>query len=181
MASATEKMARRLEREKAEHSQTRRLLQAEITRIWRLVPSHHVNLMGVYPPLRRLLHVLGEAADLQDPARGVPIGDTMRSQFVHVGANASTSHTEASVATHARARHNTKVIRDEMEGLVRYFTKLLDDKAHSMARLVGSEEWEYPEPPKCQRTECSHRNRKQPFSAWQTGCVGCGRSLAEKV
>lgn len=182
-------LSRQLKNEKREHSETRRMLQREIERVWRLVPSHYITLMGVYPPLRKLFHVLAEAADLQDPSRGAPIEDVMRTQFVHVGDNASTSHTEAAVSSHARVRHNTQIIRTEMESLRKYFTKLLEDKARTLARLVGSEEWEYelPDAPVCWRKttdkdgniiwECPMRGRKQPYSAWYNGCGGCQREF----
>lgn len=186
--SASEKrileLQNQLASEQTKHAKTRNELQQEIARIWRLVPGYYINLMGVYPPLRRLLHVLAEAADLQDPSRGAPVEDTMRTQFVHTGENASASMTE-SAAEHSYYRtrvrgfsKDLRVLADDVQG---YVEKKLADDAHRFGQSLGISEWEYPEPPKCQRTTCPKRNRKQPFSAWQTGCVGCGRSLAEKV
>jgi len=128
-------LRRQLDNEQRAHAITRNELQREITRVWRLVPSHYINLMGVYPPLRRLLHVLGEAAALQDPARGAPIEDTMRTQYVAVGANASTSQTERGVLTHRRARAD-----------VAFISTKLDTLARDLANTVRATEWEYPVP-----------------------------------
>jgi hypothetical protein len=133
--SAIESLHKQLKDEKKAHARTRTELQAEIARTWRLVPSHYINLMGVYPPLRRLLHVLAEAADLQDPSRGAPIEDTMRTQFVHVGENASTSQTEAGVLSHRRSRAAVEEIRKQLD----YFT-------HRVSKLIPGAEYEYNPP-----------------------------------
>jgi hypothetical protein len=181
--SATEakirELSRQLEAEKRDHARTRNELQAEITRWQRLARPNILDLMGVYPPLRKLLNVLAEAADLQDPSRGSPIEDTMRTEYVAVGDRASTSSTERGVLTHARARHNVRVISGELEHLRSDFNARLDDKTHWLAKLVGGEEWEYPLPDKpiCHRKDCSHRGRKQGYRSWFTGCPGCGRSF----
>lgn len=133
---------RQLNNEKTAHAATRNELQAEIQRVWRLVPSHYVSLMGVYPAMRKLLHVLAEAADLQDPSRGAPVEDTMRTQFVHVGDNASTSATEAGEYTHRRQR-----------AVVEEMTKQLEWLTHKLSKLIPGTETEY-DPPQGECPEC---------------------------
>jgi len=128
--------------EKTAHAVTRNNLQAEIARIWRLDPGHYIPLMGAYPPLRKLLHVLAEAADLQDPSRGAPIEDTMRTQFVHVGEHASTSATEAAVSTH---RHQRAVVAEML--------KELDWMTHKLSKLIPGTDTEY-HPPDGECPEC---------------------------
>lgn len=137
-------LSRQLKNEKTAHSVTRNELKREVERVWRLVPTHYITLMGVYPPLRKLLHVLAEAADLQDPSRGAPVEDTMRTQFVPDGENASTSSTERGVLTHARVRAH-----------VRMFNKELEAKAHYWAQTIGASEWEY-QPPDGRCEECGN-------------------------
>lgn len=127
--SATDKrireLSRQLENEKRDHARTRNELQSEISRVWRLVPSHYINLMGVYPALRKLLHVIAEAADLQDPSRGAPAEDTMRTQFVHTGDNASSSHAEQAYSTHRKHRADVAKMNQEIDWVTHRISKLL--------------------------------------------------------
>ena len=170
-------LRRRLEKAELEVARTRNELQAEVTKWQRLARPKILDLMGVYPPLRKLLNVLAEAADLQDPSSGSPIEDTMRTEYVAVGDRASTSSTERGVLTHARARHNVRVINTELEHLQSDFNTRLEDKTHWLAKLVGGEEWEYEMPPRpvCHVKGCRARGRQQAYSAWYEGCEGCGR------
>lgn len=157
-----------LKREKKAHDQTRKELQQELERVWRLVPSHYISLMGVYPPLRKLLHVLTEAADLQDPSRGAPIEDTMRTQFVHTGDRASSSSTEAGVLTHRQHRAAVEEITKQLEWLT--------DK---VSKLIPGPEWEYVLPERvCWRKVCSKRGVKQSYVA---RCAGCGRYFEKEM
>ena len=116
-------LAKDLEREKKAHDKTRTELQQELQRVWRLVPAHYISLMGVYPPLRSLLHILAEAADLQDPSRGAPVEDTMRTQFVHTGDQASSSSTEAGVLTHRSQRAAVAEITKQLRWLTHKLSK----------------------------------------------------------
>ena len=132
---AIESLQEQIRLEKTAHAATRNELQAEISRVWRLVPTHYISLMGAYPPLRKLLHLLAEAAELQDPSRGAPVEDTMRTQFVHVGDNASTSTTEAGVLTHRRQRAVVEQMIGELEWMV-----------HKLSKLIPGTEAEYNPP-----------------------------------
>jgi hypothetical protein len=176
---AIESLQKQLRDERAAHARTRTELQQELTRVWRLVPGGFIELMGVYPPLRKLLHILGEAADLQDPSRGAPIEDTARTEYVAVGNNASTSQTERGVLTHARARSHVKLMGREIEALRNRITDLVAEKTNDFANLTSASEWEYdlPDVPICWVHGCAKRGNKQPYSAWSKGCVGCGRQF----
>lgn len=175
-------LSRDLKREQDAHKRTRRELQEEIERVWRLVPSHYINLMGVYPPLRKLLHVLAEAADLQDPSRGAPVEDTMRTQFVHTGERASTSMTE-SASQHGyyrqRVRDFSKDLRIVADAIRSDIDTKLGDLASRAGGSLGLSEWEYelPDRPVCWRKGCAKRGVKQPYSAWSNGCTGCNREF----
>ena len=165
MRSAADKkiaeLTRRLHNEQTAHTITRNQLQQELTRVWRLVPSHYINLMGVYPPLRRLLHVLAEAADLQDPSRGAPVEDTMRTEFIPTGENASTSTTERGVLTHARHRsHVTQIIRD------------LEDRAHRYAQWIDADQYEYT-PPDDECQSCGARLPQPSNGRPRKYCLRC--------
>jgi hypothetical protein len=144
--SASERRIRQLsdqlESEKVAHARTRNELQSVIDRTWRLVPSHYIALMGVYPPLRRLLTVLGEAADLQDPSRGAAIEDTMRVDFVHSGEQASSSHPEHALTTHRRHRQTVETLRSELD----WFT-------HKVSKLIPGSPTEY-NPPSGECEDC---------------------------
>ena len=170
-ASQIQHLKGELNRERQAHSRTRAELQQEVDRVWRLVPSHYINLMGVYPPLRKMLHVLAEAADRQDPSRSAPIEDTMRTEFVSVGENASTSSTEAGVLTHHRARRNVKNLRDRIDHLQKRWNDELADTAYHHGQAVDASEWEYTPPTRCEscRTPVSrpHTGRPRKF------CFNC--------
>lgn len=180
---AIESLHKQLKEEKTAHARTRNELQAEITRWQRLARPKILDLMGQYPPLKKLLNVLAEAADLQDPSRGSPIEDTMRVEFIPDGNNASTSSTERGVLTHQRARNNVRFLNSELEYLRSKFTKDLEDRAHRMAQIVGTPEYEYelPTKPVCRREGCPERYEPQSFTSYRTGCVGCGRSFELKA
>lgn len=138
MRSATETklrdLNRQLEAEKVAHAKTRNQLQAEILTVWRLVPTHYINLMGVYPSLRRLLRALGEAADLQDPTRGASTNDSVR--------NSTMSPTELGVLTHRQHRANVNTINTELD----WFT-------HKVTNLVPGPDTQY-HPPDSTCLEC---------------------------
>jgi hypothetical protein len=175
--SAPEKENTRLHREIARQHKDILLLQQEITRIWCLVPSHYINLMGVYPPLRKLLHVLAEAADAQDPTRGAPSEDTIRTEVTEL------TPTERGVLSHWRARNNVRFVNKELDILQRRFTEQLAAKTAHFASVTSTTEWEYdlPPPPVCHRKGCRVRGRQQAYSAWQEGCEGCGRSFEKEA
>jgi hypothetical protein len=153
------------------------LLQQENHRLWALVPKGYINLMGVYPPLRKLLHVLAEAADAQDPTRGAPTEDTMRTEVTEL------TPVERGVLSHWRARNNVRFISKELDILARDFTKKLADKTAHFASVTSATEWEYelPPPPVCHRKGCSLRGRQQAYEAWKQGCGGCGRSFEKEA
>lgn len=138
-------LGRQLSAEKTAHARTRNELQATIERIWRLVPGYWINLMGVYPSLRRLVHILAEAADLQDPARGAAYEDTMRTEYTPDGE--TLTQTERGVIHHQRARDN---VRQLEKGLIR-LNKELEYHTHRMGGMIPGSHWEY-EPPegKCE-------------------------------
>lgn len=144
--SKSEKIALDLERqltaEKLAHTLTINTLHQQIARLWRLIPTHYINLMGVYPSMRKLLLVLSEAADLQDPSRSAPIEDTMRTEFVSVGENASTSSTERAVLTHRQ--HRATVVE---------MNRQLDWMAHKLSKMIPGVEDEY-DPPSGNCPEC---------------------------
>jgi uncharacterized coiled-coil protein SlyX len=172
--SASESKIRELNRQlaetKTELARTRNELQQEITRWQRLVPSHYISLMGVYPPLRKLLHVLAEAADAQDPTRGAPVEDTMRTEVTEL------TPTERGVISHWKARSNVRFMRDELEILRKRFNEALEAKTAHFANVAGTTAWEYNPPrPVCHRKGCRMRGRQQSYSAWENGCEGCGR------
>jgi hypothetical protein len=173
--SAWERKAEELARDLHNERRSNAVLKQELDRVWRLVPGGFIDLMGVYPPLRKLLHVLAEAADLQDPSRGAPVEDTMRTEYISSGPRASTSQTERGVLMHHRARSNVRFMGAEMESLRRRFVELLDDKTRDLANLISAEQWEYapPSKPVCWRKDCTHRGRKQPYRIEE--CAGCGR------
>jgi len=158
------------------------VLQQENHRLWALVPKGYINLMGVYPPLRKLLHVLAEAADAQDPTRGAPTEDTMRTEYVSNGPNASNSPTERGWLTHERARSNVRFMHDELDILQRKFVKDLAAKTAHFASVTSATEWEYQPPlPVCHKKGCPARGRQQSYSAYQLGCEGCGRKFEKEA
>lgn len=116
---AIESYRTQLEAEKASHARTRRELQVEIERVWRLVPSWKIHLMGAYPPLRKLLMVLGEAAELQDPSSGQPMSDTMRSEVTEY------SSTERAVLTHKKHRATVAEMNKQLEWLTDRLSRLI--------------------------------------------------------
>jgi hypothetical protein len=170
-------LTRQLAEEQRKHARTRAELQQENARIWRLVPAHYINLMGVYPPLRKLLHVLAEAADAQDPSRGAPTEDTMRTEYTDL------TPTERGVITHWRARSNVRFMRDELEILRKRFVDQLGAKTAHFANVTSATAWEYDPPPRpvCHVKGCSARGRQQSYSAWDDGCEGCGRSFQKEA
>lgn len=131
-----ESLHAQLKTEKADHARTRRELQAEIERVWRLVPSWKIHLMGAFPPLKKLLVVLGEAAELQDPSSGAPTSDTMRSEVTEL------TPTERAVLTHRQHRATVA----EMNRQLDWFT-------HKMSKLIPGPELEY-NPPSGECPEC---------------------------
>lgn len=139
MSNATDNrirdLTRQLKAERAAHNRTRLELQQELDRVWRLVPRHYISLMGVYPSLRQLFHVIAEAAELQDPTNGAPTEDTARTQFVHVGEHASTSQTERAVTTHRQARE-----------VVRRIDLHLNHFVHTFSQWIGAVVYEYNPP-----------------------------------
>ena len=170
-------LSRQLANEQNAHAKTRNQLQAEVHRWQRLCSPQIFDLMGTYPPLRRLLVVLAEAADAQDPSRGAPIEDTARTNFVNVGNHASTSQTEAAVLTHARARSSVRTIGRELDLLVERITKDLERTTHTVGTLVTGSDgaYEMPDAPVCHRKGCPARGRQQSYRSWSNGCEGCGR------
>jgi hypothetical protein len=126
-------LVEQLRNEKTAHAATRNLLQSEIDRVWRLVPSHYVNLMGVYPPLRLLLRILVEAADLQDPSKGAAYEDTMRTEYTPDGE--TLTQTERGVLTHRRHRATVVKMNDELDWLT-----------HKLSKLIPGTEVEYHPP-----------------------------------
>jgi hypothetical protein len=130
-----------LETEKLKNRRLINEKNAELERVWRLVPVNFVVLLHEMPSLKKLLLLVGEAIGLADPLRGAPIEDTMRTQFVHVGENASTSATEAG-ATHNRDRANLY----EIERRLRNVTD-------ELGRLLKARETEY-HPPHGRCEEC---------------------------
>ncbi len=116
-------LQRQLNKEKAGRSEDRRLFQAEIERIWRLVPGYWINLMGAFPPLRKLLHILAEAADLQDPSKGAPYEDTMRTEYTPDGE--TLTQTERGVLTHRKHRADVSKMVSELEWFTHKISKLI--------------------------------------------------------
>jgi hypothetical protein len=176
--SASEAKIRELQRllanEKTAHAVTRNQLQQEITRWQRLVPSHYISLMGVYPPLRKLLHVLAEAADAQDPMRGAPTEDTMRTDVAEL------TPVERGVISHWRARSNVRFMQRELEMLRRRINEQLEAKTAHFANVAGTTAWEYDPPlPVCwyktKTFTCPMRGRQQSYGTEK--CEGCGRPL----
>lgn len=146
-----EDLHRRLEEEKTAHARTRNELQVRIERIWRLVPSHYINLMGVYPALRRLIHVLAEAADLQDPTRGAAYEDTMRTEYTPDGE--TLTQTESGVVNQRKARSNVKTLNRELDRLQNDIHRELEFKTHRLGSLVPGSHWSY-DPPEGECEEC---------------------------
>ena len=143
--SATEarirELSRQLNNEETAHTRTRNELQAEIERVWCLVPGHWINLMGAFPPLRQLLHVLAQAANLQDPSRGAPHEDVMRTEYTPDGE--TLTPTELGVVIHARDRAAVA----EMVKQLKWFT-------HKLSKLIaGDPDIEY-HPPEGACQEC---------------------------
>ena len=133
---------RQLARERDAHQKTRTELQAEIQR-WQWLASPRIfELMAVYPSLKKLLSVLAEAAELQDPAKGAPTSDTMRTEVTQL------TSVEQAVLSHKRHRQNVRIISGELEHLRKKFNEQLEYKSHWMAQLIGGSEWEYQIPEK---------------------------------
>jgi len=190
--SASEAKIRELQRQLAnkdvELARTRNQLQSEITRWQRLSgrPIRGISMLelfGVYPALRKLIHVLFEAADLQDPSRSAPSEDTMRVNFVHSGDNASSSHAELGYASHQKHRANVRTLDKGLARVAARFDKELRSEVHYLAKLVAGEEWEYgiPDRPVCWVKSCHKRGVKQPYVAWVEGCGGCGRHFEKEM
>jgi hypothetical protein len=174
-----EDLNRQLAREKLAHAKTRQRLDR-----WRWLATPRIlDLMGVYPPLRKLLHVLAEAADLQDPSRGAPIEDTMRVGYIPDGENASTSSTELAVLTHRKHRADVRFIGRELDILRREFTNKLEAKTAEFAAVSSASQYEYelPIPPVCHRKDCRKRGVRQSYTAYRLGCEGCGRRFEKEV
>jgi hypothetical protein len=181
-------LQRQLSKEKNEHARTRNHLQAEITRWQRLAgrPVRGISMLelfGVYPALRKLIHVLFEAAELQDPSRSAPSEDTARVSFVHSGENASSSHAELGYATHQVHRANVRALDKGLSRIANKFDNELRTEVHYLAKLVAGEEWEYgiPERPVCWVKDCRKRGVKQAYAAWVQGCAGCGRLFGKEM
>jgi hypothetical protein len=173
--SASENASLRSELKKRDHHIA--VLQQENHRLWALVPKGYINLMGVYPPLRKLLHVLAEAADAQDPTRGAPSEDTIRTEVTEL------TPTERGVLSHWRARNNVRFISKELDILQRRFTEQLAAKTAHFASVTSATEWEYdpPKPPMCRLEGCPARYEKQSYEAYEKGCRGCGREFEMKA
>jgi hypothetical protein len=156
-----------LTKERRDHARTRNELQAEIERIWRLVPGYKISLMGVYPPLRRLFHVLAEAADLQDPSRGAAYEDTMRTEYTPDGE--TLTQTERAVLTHRKHRADVTEMNKRL-------THLADD----LARLISASQSEY-NPPDGECAECGRALFQTDTGRRKTYCsVKCRRNAATK-
>lgn len=168
--TALEKTARRLnerlEEEKTAHAKTRNELRVTIERVWRLVPQHYINLMGVYPALRRLLHVLAEAADLQDPTRGAAIEDTMRTEVTEL------TPTERGVISHHRQRANVRTLQKDIDKLANRIHRILDDRTHHMGSLIPGSEWEY-DPPDGECEECGNPVMQPAKGRPRKYCLTC--------
>lgn len=162
---AAEDLHRRLEDEKTAHARTRNELQREVSRWQRLASPKILDLMGTYQPLRKLLHVLAEAAELQDPLRGAPTEDTMRTEVTEL------TQTERSVLTYSRHRQNVRLFGKELEHLREDFERKLADKAHRFAQTVGATEWQYPEVSKC--ADCGAYVFQPPTGRPRKYCEEC--------
>jgi hypothetical protein len=166
----SERSERELRRQLKNEIHAHRCTRDELDRVWRLVPTNYISLMGVYPPLRKLLSVLVDAADLQDPARGAPIEDTMRTEFVHTGEQASSSSTEAGVMTHRRHR-----------AAVEEITKQIDRLADSLSNLVPGPGWEY-DPPSSRCENCDRPIAQPTRGRPRKWCSErCRRLMTEKT
>lgn len=181
-------LERRLHAKDVELARTRNQLQAEITRWQRLAgrPIRGVSLLelfGVYPALAKLIPVLFEAADLQDPSRSAPSEDTMRVGFVHSGENASSSHPELAYSSHHKHRANVRTLDKGLGRLADKFSNELRIEVHYLAKLIAGEEWSYeiPDRPICYVKGCSKRGVKQSYVAWVDGCGGCGRYFEKEM
>lgn len=133
-------LSRRLREEKTSHAKTRNELQLKNERTWRLVPSHYINLMGVYPPLRKLFAVLTDAAWLQDPTRGAPGEDTMRTEVTEL------TPTERGVLSHRKHRANVAELNRQLNQL----HKDLAYRVHRMSQIIPGAEWSYDLPTSCE-------------------------------
>jgi hypothetical protein len=135
----------------AEKLKNRRLINeknAELERVWRLVPGYKLNLMVFYPALRRLFAILAEAADLTDPARGAPLEDTMRTEYTPDGE--TLTPTERAVFTHWR--HRSDVVEANRR-LQQDADKLLNQMTDELSRLIPGAEIVY-NPPDGECAEC---------------------------
>jgi hypothetical protein len=135
-----ESLHRQLSDEKRKHATTRQELQRVIRRQMALTTPGLRDLMGTFPALRRLLAVLVEAAELQDPSRGAPMSDVMR-----VGHGDSS--VEKALESYRKARANVRHLDKEMGKFAkRWYDKMdaeLEDRTYNWASLVGASQWEY--------------------------------------
>jgi len=164
-------LQRELEAEKLAHTRTRNELQQEIRRWQWLTRPKLLELLATYPGLQKLLDTLAEAAGLQDPLRGAPSEDTMRTETTEL------TPTERAVLSHRKHRSNVRLLDTDIQYLQRKINELVDHQAHTMAQLIGGQErlFELPDRPVCHRKGCTARGRQQPYTAWTEGCTGCGR------
>ena len=169
-------LGRQLAAEKTAHTRTRNELQATIERIWRLVPGHWISLMGVYPALRRLFHILAEAADLQDPAKGVDYENTMRTEYTPDGE--TMTQTERGVVTHKKHRSNVRQLNKELDRLANQIHKELEYRTHRMGQLIPGSHWEY-DPPEGQCEECGKPVVQPATGRKRKYCVECSPKRVE--
>jgi hypothetical protein len=165
--STPEKENASLRHELGKQRRKNELLQQEIHRVWGLVPTHYINLMGVYPPLRKLLHVLAEAADAQDPTRGAPSEDTMRTEYVPDGE--TLTPTERGMFAHWQNRTNVRHGRTKLESLI---TRILAAETSHLAGMVRATEWEY-NPPAGHCLECNASIIQPPTGRPRKYCFSC--------
>lgn len=175
--STLENLNKELQREREKHHRTRQELRTELERVWRLVPTHYISLMGVYPPLRKLLHVLAEAADLQDPTKGAAYEDTMRTEYTPDGE--TLTQTESGVIHHQAQRAHVVTLSKDLQYIHKKIRNLLDDKTHDMAHLTRGEAWEY-SPPDGKCEECKRLLFQSPTGRRKSFCSARCRQAASR-
>lgn len=138
----------------------REALMRELERVRQLTPTEIRSLFAVYPPLRRLIWILADAADLQDPLTGRAIDGS--SPLVKTkGGN---SRDEGASTRSDRMRVRRWITR--LEGITRSFEQEIGGQPvedSTPVRLI------------CYRKSCKGRGRHQPWGVSE--CKWCGREF----
>ena len=142
--------------------QHREAVTKELERARSMMSVEIRSLMGQYPPLRRLLAILTEAAALQDPQKGRAIDGA--SPLVR--AKGSVPGDEGAATRQHRMRVRRWIRR--LEGITRDFEQEIGGQVPEDVEVVRLQCW---------RKSCAGRGRHQPWGA--TKCKWCGREFGD--